>query len=74
MRVIYSTRDVPIPDGVTVEVKARVITVTGPLGKLVREFKHLALDMHTAEDGKKLTVDLWFGKKETIACIRLVFS
>jgi large subunit ribosomal protein L9e len=70
MRVIYSTRSVVIPEGVSVDVKARVVKVKGPLGELQREFKHLALDMHVAEDGKAVKVDLWFGKKETIACIR----
>jgi large subunit ribosomal protein L9e len=70
MRVIYSTKEVNIPADVTVEVKSRVVTVKGPKGSLVREFKHLALDMALINDGKALKVDLWFGKKETIACIR----
>ena len=70
MRVIYSTRDIQIPEGVTVDVKARVVKIKGPLGELQREFKHLALDMHVTKDGKTVRVDLWFGKKETIACIR----
>ena len=70
MRVIYSTREVVIPEGVTVTIKARAVHVTGPMGELHREFKYLALDMAVVNEGKAVKVDLWFGKKETIACIR----
>ena len=55
---------------VTVDVKSRVVTVKGPKGQLQREFKHLALDFSKIDNGKKLKCDLWFGNRETIACIR----
>ncbi|RYG58868.1 50S ribosomal protein L6 [archaeon] len=64
--VIYPT--------VTVAVKARDVTVTGPKGKLERSFKHLAVDISVAEDGRSLKVDLWFGNRENIAAIRYVYS
>lgn len=41
MRQIISSRAIEIPEGVTVEVKARRVTVTGPRGTLVRHFKHV---------------------------------
>ena len=61
---------------VTVSAKAREITVTGPRGVLHRSFKHLAVDIQLCEidGGKKLKVDLWFGNRETIAAVRLVFG
>ena len=55
---------------VTVEVKARVVTVKGPKGSLTRDFKHINLDMQKVDEGKKLRVDLWFGNRESIAAIR----
>lgn len=55
---------------VKVAVKARDITVTGPKGTLERSFKHLAVDIAMAADGKSLKVDLWFGNRECIAAIR----
>ena len=54
----------------TVAVKARDVTVTGPKGKLERSFKHLAVDISVAADGRSLKVDLWFGNRENIAAIR----
>jgi len=55
---------------VTVDVKARVIVVTGPLGTLKNSFKHLGVDIQKVDDGKKVKVDLWFGARDTIATIR----
>mmetsp|Transcript_32555 Transcript_32555/g.72414 ORF Transcript_32555/g.72414 Transcript_32555/m.72414 type:complete len:191 (-) Transcript_32555:64-636(-) len=76
MRVIYSTRNISIPDGVTVSCKAREVSVTGPKGSLQKSFKHLSLDLTMTEidGGKKIKVDLWFGNRETIAAIRTICS
>jgi len=73
MRTIYTTRTVEIPEGVEVDVKARKLTVKGPKGQLVREFKHLNLDIQKVEDGN-IRVDLWFGGRANISCIRTVCS
>jgi hypothetical protein len=40
------------------------------MGTLTRSFKHLALDITVAADGRSVKVDMWFGNRETIACIR----
>lgn len=55
----------------SVDVKARVITVKGPKGTLKREFKHLSLDI-TKVSPTQLKVDLWFGNRETIAAVRTI--
>ena len=72
MRTIFSTRTVQVPEGVTVETKARVVTVTGPKGKLVRDFKHMSCDMEKVEGGIK--VDIWFGSRKVMAALRTVCS
>ena len=51
----------------------RVITVSGKRGTLVREFKHINLDITKTEEGN-VKVDLWFGKRKQLACIRTVCS
>ena len=73
MRIVYSTRSVAIPEGVTVDVKAREVSVKGPKGTLKRSFKHLSVDMSKVSD-RELKVDLWFGTRENIAAIRTVCS
>ena len=76
MKQLISNGDVVIPDGVTVEVKARQVRVKGPRGVLTRDFKHLSVDMYLIEeDGqKKLKVDCHFGKKKRLASIRTACS
>jgi ribosomal protein L6P/L9E len=46
------------------------VTVKGPKGTLQRSFKHMSLDIQSANGGKEIKVDLWFGNRETIAAIR----
>lgn len=58
----------------TVKVAARVVTVTGKRGTIVREFKHLDLDVQHLKEAKKLRVDLWFGNRKQLACIRTICS
>jgi large subunit ribosomal protein L9e len=57
---------------VTIAVKSRNVTVTGPLGTLKRNFRHLALDINVDADAKSLKVDMWFGTRESVAAIRYV--
>ncbi|KAI3929294.1 hypothetical protein MKX01_006530 [Papaver californicum] len=78
MKTILSSETMDIPDGVKIKVKAKMIEVEGPRGKLIRNFKHLNLDFQlikNAESGKKqLKVDAWFGSRKTSASIRTALS
>ncbi|KAG0497763.1 hypothetical protein HPP92_002454 [Vanilla planifolia] len=74
MKTILSSQTMDIPDGVTLKVKAKVVEVEGPRGKLIRNFKHLNLDFELLEGGKKLKVDAWFGSRKSMAAIRTAIS
>lgn len=39
MKTVLATQYISIPEGVTVEVKSRAVTVKGPRGELKRAFK-----------------------------------
>jgi ribosomal protein L6P/L9E len=45
VQTILQEQSVEIIDGTTVDVKARVVTVKGKRGTLVRDFKHLNVDI-----------------------------
>ena len=64
MKTLLATRFVTIPEGVKLEVKSRVVTVTGPRGELVQSFKHVNLDLQ--KTGNRLRVDLWFGTRKQV--------
>lgn len=70
MKAINTTILVKIPENVNVEAKSRCITVTGPRGTLKKAFKHVDVEILLVSNTLKLQV--WFGKKDHIACLRTV--
>ena len=70
MKTLKSQRVITVPEGVTVDIKSRTVTVKGPRGELSRSFKHQSLDM--VPSGNKVTVTKWFGKRKELACIRTI--
>merc|ERR1740130_757968 len=62
MKEILKTRFVTVPEGVTVAIKARSVTVTGPR----------AMEMTLLDEGKKLRVYIWFGTKKQLAGLRTI--
>jgi large subunit ribosomal protein L9e len=43
MKYIVAEQDLEIPEGITVDVKAREISVKGKLGTLKKSFKHVPI-------------------------------
>ena len=66
---ILAQESVKIPQGVTVTVAARHVTVKGPRGELKKDLSHLMLDMRVVEKGSRFLVRRWFGQRPEIACI-----
>lgn len=54
---------------VTLDIKARVVTVKGPRGSLTKSFKHMAVDIYKTPEGK-VKVEKWFGATKESACLR----
>jgi large subunit ribosomal protein L9e len=74
MKTLKATRTLTVPDGVTVTVKSRVVTVTGPRGTLKRDFGHLSIDLTLVNNGRGVRADLWFGRRQSLACIRTILA
>ena len=57
-RHVNSMKEVKIIDGITLTVKARVVTVKGPRGSLTRDFKHLNVEIYATKtkEGKDVVV------------------
>lgn len=73
MKLLLATREVDLPEGVTAEVKARSVTVTGPRGTLTREFKHVQVDI-VKESDTRIQLSMWFGQRKQLACLRTTQS
>jgi len=87
MKTLLSSRTVEIPEDVEVVIKARCVKVTGKLGELEREFKHVPMECRVVdaaaagmadEDGenvkKYVKVDMWFANRKQLASVRTVCS
>lgn len=67
---------------VQVEIHARTVKVTGKLGNLERDFKHINMDLfktketdeETEEVKDVIRLDLWFASRKQLACVRTVCS
>ncbi|RPD67229.1 60S ribosomal protein L9 [Lentinus tigrinus ALCF2SS1-7] len=76
MRDVLKTEELDVPEGVTVEIKSRLITVTGPRGKLTKNVRHIDMDIRLVQHGKenKVTLAVWQGGRKHVACLRTIKS
>lgn len=73
MKTIQSSKFVDVPANVSVKIKARTVTVTGPRGTLTKSFKHANLEIRKSSPSK-IQVRVWFGNRKQLACVRTVAS
>ena len=56
---------------VSIKLNGREVTVKGPRGTLVRNFRHLKLEL-TLVGKKKIRVDVWFASRKELACVKTI--
>src|SRR5713101_4902287 len=61
------SRTLPIPDGVTVRLDGRQVTVQGPLGSLQEDLSHLPVTITL--DGKEVRVETQWPRKREIGML-----
>ncbi|KAF9979370.1 hypothetical protein BGZ73_000064 [Actinomortierella ambigua] len=73
MKDIYKEEILNVPADVKVDIKARLVTVTGPRGAITKNFRHVEMDIvKLSSDRIKLSV--WHGKRKHVACLRTIRS
>jgi len=73
MRQVHKESIITVPENVTLDIKARVITVKGPRGTLTKNLKHMSVDIYKLPDNK-VKVEKWFGATKESASIRSACS
>ncbi|CAK5275508.1 unnamed protein product [Mycena citricolor] len=73
---VLKTEELDIPEGVTVEIKSRLITVKGPRGTLSKNVRHVNMDIRLLQtkNAHKVTLAVWQGGRKHIACLRTIKS
>lgn len=76
MRDVLKTEELVVPEGVTISVKARIITVTGPRGTLTKNAQHVNMDIKVVQQKKqhKVMLAVWQGGRKHVACLRTIKS
>ena len=75
MRDIVQTEELDVPAGVTVSIKSRLVTVTGPRGTLKKNVRHVAMDIQVLPSkAGKVTFAIWQGGRKHNACLRTIRS
>jgi large subunit ribosomal protein L9e len=73
MRDVLKTEELDIPEGIDVNVKSRVISVTGPRGKLTKNVRHVNMDIRLLKSKtNKITLAVWQGGRKHVACLRTI--
>ena len=52
----------------------RIVTVRGPRGVLVRDFKHASVEMSVAHNGRKLFVGTWEARRKQSSCVQSIIA
>jgi large subunit ribosomal protein L9e len=77
MKYIVAEQSLEVPEGVTVEVKAREVVVKGKLGTLTRRFKHVPIEIRKETNANKvsnLKFRMWLQKKKRNAVLGTIRS
>ena len=72
MKSIVCYRTIDIPDGVTVNIRSRKINIIGPRGRLIRDFKHILIDIKLEDNKKKIILKVWFADKKRLSGISTI--
>merc|ERR1712151_1038617 len=75
-KAVLTWANVDVPAGVTIEVKHKIVKVTGPLGSISKGFKNLPVLLRNKEDkaGKKLNISIWFKNRKQRALAKTMAS
>ncbi|WRT66107.1 uncharacterized protein IL334_003060 [Kwoniella shivajii] len=76
MKDISSIETLNVPEGVTVALKARTITVEGPRGKLTKNVGHIQMDIQLVKraNTQQVVFTVWHGARKHVACLRTIKS
>ncbi|ODV58590.1 60S ribosomal protein uL6 [Ascoidea rubescens DSM 1968] len=75
MKYIHTEQTLDIPEGVTVNIKARIIKVTGPRGSLTKNLQHIDVTFqHPGVHSKHIKIIVHNGDRKHVAALRTVRS
>ena len=74
MKSIVAFRSIDIPVGVTIKIRSKKVKIIGPRGKIIRDFKHILIDLKIDDKKKKIFLKVWFANKKRLSGLSTVSS
>ncbi|KAH0843161.1 hypothetical protein AYO21_03451 [Fonsecaea monophora] len=77
MKYIFSQEQLVIPEGVSIHIRSRIVTVEGPRGKLTKDLSHIAVTFTLGKNkqGQQLVqIEIHHGQRKNVAALRTVKS
>jgi len=63
---------IKVPKGIKIEIKSKIVKVTGKHGNLTRDFKHLPIELKVV--GNEVRAKMYFAKSKQLSMLRSVCS
>ena len=73
-RLVCHQEHLQIPEGIQIQVKSGLVTVTGPRGSIERDFAHLCLDFEYHPEEHQVIARCWFGNRKHLARVGTLFG
>lgn len=73
MKYVQTDQILEVPEGVSVDIKARVIKVTGPRGELTKNLKHIDVTFDKVDENS-IRITVHNGERKHVAALRTVKS
>lgn len=73
MKYVQSTESLAIPEGVTLNIKARIVKVVGPRGELSKNLRHIDVTFKKVND-RLVKITVHNGDRKHVAALRTVKS
>ncbi|GME86578.1 hypothetical protein B5S28_g477 [[Candida] boidinii] len=73
MKYVQSTESLAIPEGVTLNIKARIVKVVGPRGELSKNLRHIDVTFKKVSD-RLVKITVHNGDRKHVAALRTVKS
>ncbi len=77
MKAVHIVEEVPIPEGVEVEVRGMQVVVRGPKGSLEKDFSHargVIIRTEEGDEGRKVVVETFFANRRKKALVGTIAS
>eukprot|EP00928_Gymnodinium_smaydae_P094728 TRINITY_DN79_c1_g1_i1.p1 TRINITY_DN79_c1_g1~~TRINITY_DN79_c1_g1_i1.p1 ORF type:complete len:189 (-),score=64.93 TRINITY_DN79_c1_g1_i1:131-697(-) len=74
MKTLVQENSVKVPKGIKITIKAKKVEVSGKHGSLTRDFKHLPVELYTANNGHEVRAKMYFAKSKQLSMLKTVCS